>query len=442
MSPARTTSLLAGLLALLLVVDVGVWHQRTLATAPLPALPAVAQEQVQRITLVSGEERTVLARSASGWEVVEPLAHPADGHTVAAVLSALEGGVRPEARVQSGDLERYGLDGLGPIRVTLSGTDADLLDLYLGMDAPGGATFVRYPDSDEVFRARVGGRALFDRPPAAWRDPHLWQVPTTRLVGLRVERDDGQILDWQRPATPDSQAPAPWGLDDDPSFPVDPVLMQALAMALSHPRAAATYAADHPGGFDPARGTLILTLDDGQTRRAELGVVGDAGYARVPGRDAVYKLPGNLVQRLVADRGAWADHRLFDLDPRTLTEVEWVTPGRTVRVVPDPRVAGWRIVEPAGLTADQQALSAAIGFLAKTRAEGWIEASAEACGLPGPSSIVLVGSEARTLQIGGPAPGVPGHLCVRSPHAPQQIGTLPVELVGRLARAFQVSGPQ
>ena len=208
MSATRTTRGLAVLLLVLLLLDALVWRQQALDQAPLPQLNGFEVDGVDSLLLTLGEERIRLQRTADQWQVLTPRTHPADPVAVAAVLDALRGGVRPEARVDQGNHERYGLEGLETIRVSVDTPDTALMTLHIGRDAPGGATFVRFDGEDAVYRARIGGRALYDKPAASWRDARLWRLPSHRLVGLAVERADGQRLRWHRSAAPAGSLPS------------------------------------------------------------------------------------------------------------------------------------------------------------------------------------------------------------------------------------------
>jgi hypothetical protein len=437
----QTTWALALLLVALLAADALAWRARTLQRAPMPQLAPFGLEAAAAVSLTHGDTTVRLERLDDRWMLTHPMSHPADTEGVTALLAGLAGGLTPDARVDQGNHDQYGLDGMDPIEVDIATADQSIATVYVGNDAPGGATFIRFPGSPEVYRARVGGRARFDRPARAWRDPTLWTFDGRRLIGLTVDRDDGQHTSFTRSPSLANGQPSPWQRSDDADFPTDPALMEAMVYGLANLRAGAVFNADHPGGLTPPRATLHLLLDDGSEHEAFLGLVDDRGYIGLPDRDAVYRLPGRLVHRLVADTAAWRDHRMLDLDPTQIREVEWIHPAGRVVVVPDVTTGQWRIQEPRGLLADHRALDAAIGFLARARAEAFIHTPPSDCGLPGNDSIILTTDRAWTLQLGGPPPAgtSPRDMrCIRSPGEPDRIGVIETEMLHRLALAFQV----
>lgn len=419
MSAAATWRLL-GAIAVVGGLDVAARSWVGAANAPLPTLPAVDPATVSWVVLTHGDERLRLERSDAGWEVVSPYHHPADPVAVERLLSPLTRGLRPDGRVGRGDLEPYGLDGADPVKVELGSGESALVSLYVGHDAPGGATFVRFPDDDLVVRANLGGRARFDRPARAWRDGRLWEVPVDRITTLQVVRPEGTVTL--------RLGGIGWSLAEDPAFPVDPALSQAIVAAVADLRAPEVLSADHPAGLDPPAGTLTLTLDDGSTRSARLGRVGDGAFAAIDGRDGVYRLDPRLVDRLLADREGWRDNTLWSVEPEALRELVWVGDGSSVRAVRDPRTGTW-----VGSDADPRALDAAARFLVRARVERFVAVPPAEAGFPSGRSIRVIGERTHTLELGGPGviDGRPA-VHVRDPGRPDRIGLLEADVARRL----------
>jgi len=435
---ARRTQVLFAALVGLVLLDL--WAHRTAAwqQRPLPTLPAFEPATATWLALTHGDETLRMERSDDGWAVVQPYRHSADPTAVDAIVDVLAAGVVPDARVDAGEHDRYGLDGADPIRVEAGDPDQTLGALYVGNDAVDGATFVRFAGADEVYRARIGGRDRYDRPAGAWRNPRLLQLPVDRITSIAVARDDGQRIEIRRTPALGTGAPGAWTLADDPTFPVDPALADAFTGALASLQATEVLSPDHPAGLDPAGGTLTLTLDDGRTHELLLGIEGDAGFSTRPSRDAVYRLSGRLVHRLLADRDRWRDHTLLALDPAQIRVLEWIEGTDRVRLERDDRTGQWFARDP-NLDIDARAVAATAGFLARARAERFVPIPADQAGLPGTRSISIVAERAWTLQLGAPAPGAldgVDAVYVRIAEQPDRIGLMEADLVSRLAQAF------
>lgn len=429
MSGSTPTWRLLAVLGALLLVDGGVRWAGVGSVAELPVLEAVDRSVIDAIVVDHGDARVVLARSEAGWTVDQPYADVADPRAVEAVLG-LADGVRTEGRVGS-DTEAVGLEGGQGIRVVLQADGVPVRTLFVGHDAPDGSTWVRFADEGTVYRARIGGRGRFERPARSWRDPVLWQVDRRRIGRIAVERPEGSVVLVREPAVGLAE-PGPWSLEGTPELPVDPALTDAIARALADWRATAVFSADHPGHPGPEAPTLVVGLDDGTELRARLALDGEEGFAAIGGREGTYAVGGRLVERLLADREAWRDRTLWQIDE--VRELEWVGPDRRIRVERDPRTGLWVAREPAGAQVDSRNLAIAAAFLAQPRVERFVEPTSGQ-GLPGQWSIVVVGDGTRTLQVGATLPGaLDGRdaVAVRDPSRPERVGLLEASTAQRL----------
>ena len=208
MTAARRTQGLFAVLIGLVLVDLWAHRTATWQQRPLPTLAAFEESTATWIALTQGDETLRMERSDDGWAVVQPYRHSADPTAVDAIVDVLAAGVVPDARVDEGEHDRYGLDGADPIRVEAGDPDQTLGALYVGNDAVDGTTFVRFAGAEEVYRARIGGRDRYDRPAGAWRNPRLLQLPVDRITSIAVARDDGQPTAWRLLTTPSRRSGA------------------------------------------------------------------------------------------------------------------------------------------------------------------------------------------------------------------------------------------
>jgi hypothetical protein len=155
---SRITLTLLGCVVAAAAIDV--WVHRPVqidVEQALPGLASVPPEQVEQVMLARGNDRVALNRVEGGWTQ--------DGSDIGServgdLLSGFSEGVTFDARVDVGHLEDYGLKSGAGIRVELLG-EFGANALYVGRDVAGGSTYVRFPDDDVVYRARVGGQQRF-----------------------------------------------------------------------------------------------------------------------------------------------------------------------------------------------------------------------------------------------------------------------------------------
>ena len=98
---------------------------------------------------------------------------------------------------------------------------------------------------------------------------------------------------------------------------------------------------------------------------------GARGLALIEGRDVAYALDARLVRRLLAGREAWRDRTLWSLEPGSIRELEWLGADGRRRFVRDGRTGQW--VDPSGAPVDARRVAAAASFLARPRAEQFVE---------------------------------------------------------------------
>jgi hypothetical protein len=120
----------------------------------------------------------------------------------------------------------------------------------------------------------------------------LWSVPTTDIVGLRVEGlETGAIVEVRR-----GDEQTPWRMIKPEEGPADAARVEWAVTALVSPRPQATL--PMPDDLEPfglAEPSLRVTvfMADGVTRSFEVGRVSPAGgvfYVTVPGRDEIVML--------------------------------------------------------------------------------------------------------------------------------------------------------
>lgn len=187
MTAQRLTTSLLFLVLVVAAVDLAAhWSAGGPTPIQLVSLPGFDPAQADRITLADEDGQVVLERAPDGWRITAPTAGRAHQPAVEELLAAVSAGIEPDARVDLGDHERYGLAGGDELRVRIEGAAITLTSFVVGHDAGGGSTWVRWAGSDAVYRARIGGRATYERTPRAWRDLQVTRLDPDQLHTFRI----------------------------------------------------------------------------------------------------------------------------------------------------------------------------------------------------------------------------------------------------------------
>jgi hypothetical protein len=403
MRPGRTTAALAGALAV--AVGLEVWLRWPAPPDEVGRLPEFSPADVSVVRISKGDDEWTLSRRGDGWFL--PSDRPADAGRVGELLAGLSRGVPLDAQVDRGSFENYGLAGADPVRVDVLG-DADraISSVVVGFDAGGGATWVRKPGDDAVFRARIGGRSRYDRPLPAWRDRVV--VAISDLRAIHVDRPgESYVL----------RAGQPWTLDGDPAFEVDPTIAREVARVLGRLTALDVATLDALGdappiahvGLESASGTLGLR------------VWGSA--VAIDGGDVAFRVAPALTALLAGPQEVWANRTFWTLDPTAVNELRL---DEAERVILARQPGGWIAVEPVGVVVDPQRAAALAGFLASPSVAEWVPAPTGRVFSEGIRVVVAAGEDRRTIEVGDPVPGRPAGkeaVFVRDARHPDRVGT-------------------
>ncbi len=414
----RTWQLLA-LLAALIAIDIGVHRTDSSNTDVLPLLGGFSASDVDELAITSVEGTVRLARSDDGWEVTHPYTHDADDALVQTIIATLSAGVQPDARVDEGDLERYGLTASQQVLVELSGVGQLVSALYVGGNAGGGVSFVRLPDDQTVYRARIGGRSRYHRPAGGWRNLQVFSFQPAAVVNIDIE-SGGTKVTFSRGDNGWSGA----GLDGE--------LIAALPERLGELRATRVMAPESVEGFD---GRLTLTMDAGPPVVFDFATQGDIGVIRTETDGPLYQVPAALTVLLTNGQDAFADRTLLRVDLATVTELTLETPEQRSIIRRDPRTEAWVPVRPANMDIDSRRAMDAARYLATFRVMDFVQISASGAGFPGDLRMSVNQSG---LEFGGPGPERSGQqtLYVRAVQDPGRIGIIDARVPVALKSAW------
>ena len=348
--------------------------------ADLPSLAEVKRADVTRIEITTGQDETVVMEGSldEGFNVLAPYQAPADTIALRPLLALFERGkTRMDVAVDTGNLADYGLDDAQGVLVELfTDSDEPAVSFVVGQDRPGGASFVRLPGSDVVYRGKVGSRARYARPALEWRDKMVTQLPAGLVQEIRIEPLDGAKTVFERLPEGDiaSEASAKFGnwSSTQADFPVDQKSIDALAKTLTELRAGRVLSPDFDGGFEPPAVVVKVLMVDGEQITLTIGqrtAEGGAVFLKRSGRDEVYLVSGSLRDRLLRPILAYRNRILFNFE--RLDVRDYILEDDLGRAVLTQNSATnmWAFTEPVNMDTDVLAVTQSVNTLGDLRAD-------------------------------------------------------------------------
>jgi hypothetical protein len=142
-------------------------------------------------------EEVVLEKEGAGdearWLLTKPIRYEAYQSYVDTMLSRLEeleiDALAAESKESYEDLE---IDPDQRVQVKVFKGSTQLADFFIG-GYRGGATMVRFPEDDKVYRVRGSIRYLFAKPPRDWREKRMLNIENDQVVRLEFHSENGDF---------------------------------------------------------------------------------------------------------------------------------------------------------------------------------------------------------------------------------------------------------
>lgn len=390
-------------------------------TADLPTLAGVDRDAVTRVEITQGqlEKVVILGSLKDGWRVTQPYDAPADAMLLRTLLNQLREPIVMDVRLDEGNLETYGLDDQTGVLVELfTDGESPALSIVVGGDMPGGFSFVRLKDSEEVYRAKVGGRSRYARDTVEWQNRMAVQVEPELVAELTLSRPTGELRFWREVAGTNERGEARWSewrLAQDPSVALNQEAVTDLVTSLSVVRAGSRLGADYDGGFDAPAARVELRLSDGSSRVMTFGArqSAEGAFVRVSGEDVVYAVAAPKRDAALRPLESLLDNRILSFTREDVASVRLEDGG-----VPVVLEAGgeqlWRVAEPKNVDADVKLILFSVNILADLRSDGVAKGvSLDDAGLTKPSQVITVRKKdggVHTVEVGRAVPDDQGRL--------------------------------
>jgi hypothetical protein len=341
----------------------------------------VESEQIDtlRIRSSAGEE-TALQRQEGAWQLVEPIAAPADSGEASGLASSLA-----SLRVQRtlDDITDFTPFGLVEPRIVVRfSAGGQERQLALGLKTPTGSDiYARVDDEPRVILVPVYLESTFDRGTFDLRDKSIVRVNRESVSTIGITSGGRTIElaraggDWR--LTQPIAAPADYGEVNGLVSRLMSAEMRTIEETAREPHA---YGLDRPAASvrtGPAEAPVVLHLG----RAAD----DDRVYGRVEGRPEIFTVDVALLEALQREPGEYRQKDLFDARAFNATRLEITRDGstrvyekRAVKTEDGREEQQWRQVAPADGEADGALVDSVIFAATSARAESFISGAAAA----------------------------------------------------------------
>jgi len=434
---ARKTLVLAAILVALLGLDF-LGTQFSIADNKFMTLiPAVDLNEVRVLRIHRGEETMDFERNEEGtWSLTSPIQAPADRAAIHGILRYLDKGIELDILVEkdSDNLKSFGLEP-GLLVQAYTDKDAPQTEFYVGMNTAGGASFLRFADSSDVYRGMIGGRHRYDRPASAWRNPQVLEISPDAVLTVQLNAQGTTTFQRNDPKSP-------WSMKEDSAFPVDQIELGRLAQGLAGLRAGGVLSADHPAGLDNPVAEVTVTGSGFSPQTLRFGRTLSGAFVQRAEGGPVYQIAPSFTERLTYPKPAWYNQQLFDFDRTSIhrmTLQEQV--GGTTVLQQDPATNRWTVLQPPNVDANLRECMQAAIKLSELRAHAMSTADPKEAGFPSGNhiEITLLNGQSRRLELGGRVAGMPRGqeaLFVRTADTPDRIAVISQRLILEIRAAF------
>lgn len=329
-------------------------------------------DAVSRIELEHPGRKVVLERRDGAWQMIEPVAAPADQRNVDNLIAAVDEAVVERTLAEAGDLASFGLD-VPSATIRLQSGEQSPRILHIGKNAPVGASvYVRRDGEKEVRLSDAALATRLDQQPADLRDKTILSFDKDAVTTVSISGADGGVSlarqegDWR------ITAPGEWKADQ--------AAVEGLLSTLQSMRAVEFLSED---GAEPARygldaPTRVLTLTfappQGQPDGAplaedplELRIGNDREgklHVQTNRRPIVYAVASWAVDSAIKSAGHFRDKTIVSFAAEDAARIEIASPAESalalVRTDGDWTLAG----DPATVVA-QTAVGELLGAAAE-----------------------------------------------------------------------------
>lgn len=375
------------IILLLIAIPLGWYAYHDSRKGPIDDSPkrdkvfAVEADKIDELEIKSESgDRTTIRRKGSDWEIVQPIAAPADQAAVSGITSNLSSvEIQRVIDENPADLKEF---GLAEPRVEVAfKANGKQLRLQLGQKTPSGTdVYAKLADAKKVFLVPSFLDSTFNHGTFELRDKSVLKLDREKIdtvevtAGGRTTRVEKKNGEWQI-AEP-SLGRAEFGAVDGLVSRISSVQMKSIVPDSSDLK---KYGLDKPAvtvrlGSGSSQATLLIGGP------AETGTV----YAKDFSRPTVFTIESTLLEDLKKDGSEYRQKDLFDARSFNTTRLEIVRNGQTtvfektkVKDKDGKEQEKWRQTAPAARDVDAAKIEALISAATGARATGFVDSSAK-----------------------------------------------------------------
>jgi hypothetical protein len=324
-------------------------------TASARSVPVLAVGSFDTLEATRAGVQVSVRRGEGRFDVIAPVAYPADEPTARAAFSALErldlvAAPAARAAIPGG--------GDGELRVTARQDGRALLELFVGRRIEGG-TLVRIGGRDGRWKARGPLRELFDKSPSEWRDHQITSFASGEAERIAVETFDGARITLARSRGGDADHDR-WRVTSS-SVPIgnlDDRVPRELVTTLSWLEASdfADTITPAAAGLEPPALTVSVGLRGGRTAAVLIGKATgrdgklDEFFVKTPDRPQILVVKRFNVDRINRRPVQFRDKTLCDISDADMISFRVTRGPHSYEVVRDG--GAWHATRPSGLEID------------------------------------------------------------------------------------------
>ena len=364
MFTARTQKLLlvAGFLSIILLFG----PQGDERLEELPRIEGFKPSGVERVEIgVGAASKIALVREGEeAWRIEQPLTGEADVLSIESMLDLFEKGLPMDVLVDSEEVDTYGLSNSDKILVEFFGVnEIPLGGFALGWDAPGGVSFVQLLNDSTVYRAKVGGRARYQKAASDWRNKMVVQIEPDEIKALHFDRQDGSLHFLKEEGV--------WFLANDPQFDLDQKGLTAISKSFARIRASQLLSDDFDGGFEePAVRVRIVTEEEELSLVFGSRKAKGAAFVKRIGTEQVFRVSSMKRDSALGRKGDYRSLQLMKTSPIQLKHVRLDAKDGFSRTLSRRQDQLWEVSNPANVTGNLQDMAFGLNALSTLRAEG------------------------------------------------------------------------
>ena len=375
------------IILLLIAIPLGWYAYHDSTKGPIDDSPkrdkvfAVEADKIDELEIKSESgDRTTLRRKGSDWEIVQPVAAPADQAAVSGITSNLSSvEIQRVIEENPADLKEF---GLAEPRVEVAfKSNGQQRRLQLGQKTPAGTdVYAKLADAKKVFLVSSFLDSTFNRSTFDLRDKSVLKLDREKIDTVemtasgRTTRFEKKNGEWQI-AEP-SLGRAEFGGVDGLVSRIASVQMKSIVPDSNDLK---KYGLDKPAvtvrlGSGSSQATFLIGGP------AETGSV----YAKDFSRPAVFTIEATLLDDLKKDASEYLQKDLFDARSFNTTRLEIVRNGQTtvfektkVKDKDGKEQEKWRQTAPAARDVDAAKIEALISAATGARATGFVDSTAK-----------------------------------------------------------------